>query len=130
MLVLATIDPVAGGLLGAALLILAVLGSVPLALVHLAHACFAREASSRRYLKILWIVIGVCTTLSAALLANGGGPDKLLAPYLPVAVFGPFILAATATDSAGRLRTWSGRLVPLVWLGVFAYVALRVFPRT
>ncbi len=137
MLASGNLDGLAQGLVGAGLLILGVMGSAPLALVHAGLACFEPGESGLRRLKILWIVIGGCSTLAAVLLA--GRIDPLLAPYLPVAVLGPFGIAAAAGVAGGKLRAgielgplerWSNRLAPLVWLGIFADVVIRVFPKT
>jgi len=136
MLASAKLDGLAQGLLGAALLMLCVFGSVPLALVHTGRS-FAGTESSFRRLKVLWIVIGVCLTLSVAMMSSGG-PDKELVPYLPVVILGPFMMAAAAWHASQELRAglelgsldvWSNRLLPLAWLGVLAYFVVRVFPK-
>lgn len=136
MLASAKLDGLAQGLLGAALLMLCVAGSVPLALVHIGRS-FAGTAASFRRLKILWIVIGVGLTFSVAMMSVGG-PDKELVPYLPVVILGPFIMAAVASHAGGELHAgpdlgapgrWFNRLLPLAWLGVLAYFVVYVFPK-
>jgi hypothetical protein len=136
MLASAKLDGLAQGLLGAALLLLCVAGSVPLALVHIGRSFAGTEASFRR-LKTLWVVIGAGLTFSVVMMSSGG-PDRELVPYLPVVILGPFIMAAAAWHASQELHAgpdlgapgrWFNRLLPLAWLGVLAYFVVRVFPK-
>lgn len=130
-------DPIAQALLGAALLMLGVLGSVPLALVHLVGAFGTLTAPGTGRLRTLWLVCAACIVLGAAVMAEH--VDKLVAPFLLPAALLPLANGASAWrvsnklrdgDALGPLDRWSLRLAPVAWLGLFAYFVLEVFPKT
>jgi hypothetical protein len=135
---LASADGLALSLVGAALLILGVIGSVPLALVHAGRTFFAIDAASFRGVGVAWLVSGGLTTFGVLALASGGA-DQHVVPFLPIALVGPFLMAAAARRTSGGLAAgrdggsadvWSNRLAPLIWLAILAYFIVVVGPKT
>lgn len=129
-------DHLAEGLIGAGLLLLGTLASVPIALYHALSSLGEPSRGHASLLRGAWIACAVPIWLG--LLLMGGQADKLLVPYLPFAFLLPLANVAAAWNARARLEAgplragdrWALRLAPLVWLGLFGWVALAVFPKT